>query len=224
MVGWQSPAPGSHLVGPQRAMDRIPPLSRTSFSAPEAHIVVSTDGYFDVYPSSARTDGDKPAYRGRLAELGAGIRGADDRLAVRPTSAALVRRRHRLVRGPRRRRPRWRARRRPRRQRARGVKRRKVTYPVARTHTKGAPRAGAGPEVAMVRPNLVAIDVTAGAGRTSLKVGGRVRIAGTGLYAGEEAIIERLVAGVIPAATVRTDGGGTRRVRTIDLEPIAGAR
>jgi hypothetical protein len=70
-------------------MDRIPPLSRTSFSAPEAHIVVSTDGYFDVYPSSARTDGDKPAYRGRLAELGAGIRGTDDRLAVRPTSAAL---------------------------------------------------------------------------------------------------------------------------------------
>jgi hypothetical protein len=89
MVGWQSPAPGSHLVGPLRAMDRIPPLSRTSFSAPEAHIVVSTDGYFDVYPSSARTDGDKPAYRGRLAELGAGIRGTDDRLAVRPTSAAL---------------------------------------------------------------------------------------------------------------------------------------
>ena len=89
MVEWQSPAPGSHLVGPLRAMDRIPPLSRTSFSAPEAHIVVSTDGYFDVYPSSARTDGDKPAYRGRLAELGAGIRGADDRLAVRPTSAAL---------------------------------------------------------------------------------------------------------------------------------------
>ena len=51
-----------------------------------------------------------------------------------------------------------------------------------------------------------------------------MRIAGTGLYAGEEATIERLVAGVIPAATVRTDGGGTRRVRTIDLEPIVGAR
>jgi len=104
------------------------------------------------------------------------------------------------------------------------VKRRKVTYPVARTHTKGAPRAGAGPEVVVVRPNLVAIDVTAGAGRANLKVGGRVRIAGAGLYAGEEAIIERLVAGVIPAATVRTDSGGTRRVRTIDLEPLAGAR
>jgi hypothetical protein len=103
------------------------------------------------------------------------------------------------------------------------MKRRKVTYPVARTHTKGAPRAGAGPEVVMVRPNLVTIDLTAGAGRKNLDVGGRVRIAGTGLYAGEEATIERLIAGVIPAATVRTDGGGTRRVRTIDLEPIVGA-
>lgn len=104
------------------------------------------------------------------------------------------------------------------------MKRRKVTYPVARTHTKGAPRAGSGPEAAQIRPNLVSIDVTAGAGRNNLKVGARVRINGTGLYAGEEATIERLIVGVIPAATVRTRTGGTRRVRTIDLEPIAGAR
>jgi len=104
------------------------------------------------------------------------------------------------------------------------MKRRKITYPVARTHTKGVPRAGAGPEVAMVRPNLVSIDLTAGVGRANLKVGALVRIAGAGLYAGEEATIERLIAGVIPAATVRTISGGTRRVRTIDLEPIAGAR
>jgi hypothetical protein len=76
----------------------------------------------------------------------------------------------------------------------------------------------------MVRPNLATIDVTAGAGRLGLDVGGRFRIAGTGLYAGEEAVIVRLIAGVIPAATVRTDGGGTRRVRTIDLEPVVGAR
>ena len=41
----------------------------------------------------------------------------------------------------------------------------------------------------MVRPNLVAIDVTAGAGRANLKVGARVRISGTGLYAGEDATI-----------------------------------
>ncbi len=65
-------------------------MARTTFTARDAHIVVSTDGYFDVYPSSTRTNGDKPAYRGLLAELGAGIRGADDRLAVRPSSAALA--------------------------------------------------------------------------------------------------------------------------------------
>ncbi len=103
------------------------------------------------------------------------------------------------------------------------MKRRKVVYPVARTHTKGAPKPGAGPEVAMVRPNLATINLAAGAGRANLKVGGRVRISGSGLFAGEEAVIVRLVPGVIPAASVRTDAGGTRRVRTIDLDPIAGA-
>jgi hypothetical protein len=103
------------------------------------------------------------------------------------------------------------------------MKRRKVTYPVAKTHTKGAPRPGAGPDT-QVRPNLVSIDITAGAGRQNLKVGGRVRINGTGLYAGEIASILKLVPGVIPAASVRTDTGGTRRVRTIDLEPIIEAR
>jgi hypothetical protein len=65
-------------------------MSRKSFPLAETTIVVSTDGYFDVYPPVARTDGDKPAYRGRLNELGAGIRGADDRLAVRPSSTALA--------------------------------------------------------------------------------------------------------------------------------------
>ncbi len=65
-------------------------LARTSFAAPEARIVVSSDGYFDVYPAGARSDGDKPAYRGRLAEFGGAIRGTDDRLAVRPDSAALA--------------------------------------------------------------------------------------------------------------------------------------
>jgi hypothetical protein len=65
-------------------------MARTPFSAPEAHIVVCSDGYFDVYPSIPRSNGDKPSYRGRLAELGAGIRGTDDRLAVRPGSIALA--------------------------------------------------------------------------------------------------------------------------------------
>ena len=65
-------------------------MSRTSFSLPEASIVVSTEGYFDVYAVGDRSNNDRPAYRGRLAELGAGIRGSDDRLAVRPSSSALA--------------------------------------------------------------------------------------------------------------------------------------
>jgi len=64
-------------------------MTRRSFLSPEATIVVSTDGYFDVYPPMTRTEGDKPAYRGRLHELGAGI-GAGDRLAIRPTSPVLA--------------------------------------------------------------------------------------------------------------------------------------
>ncbi len=71
-------------------MDRNLTVARTSFSAPEAHIVVSTEGYFDVYPTTARSNSDKPAYRGHLAELGPGIRGLDDRLAVRPGSSTLA--------------------------------------------------------------------------------------------------------------------------------------
>jgi len=67
---------------------------------------------------------------------------------------------------------------------------------------------------------VATIDLTAGKGRSGLSVGGRVRIAGSGLYAGEVATIERLVAGVIPAAVVRTEAGKTRQVRTIDLEPV----
>ena len=65
-------------------------MARTSFSAPEAHIVVSTDGYFDVYPSSPRTNGDRPAYRGVVAELGQDVRGVDGGLGVRPDSVALA--------------------------------------------------------------------------------------------------------------------------------------
>ena len=65
-------------------------MARTSFSSPAATIVVCSDGYFEVYPPSDRSNGDKPAYRGPLAELGAGLRGSDDRLAVRPGSVALA--------------------------------------------------------------------------------------------------------------------------------------
>jgi hypothetical protein len=64
-------------------------MARTPFSTPAANIVVCSDGYFDVYPPAARSNGDKPVYRGRLVELGPGIRGGDDQLAVRPDSVAL---------------------------------------------------------------------------------------------------------------------------------------
>jgi hypothetical protein len=73
----------------------------------------------------------------------------------------------------------------------------------------------------MVRPTVATIDLTAGKGRAGLTVGGRVRIAGSGLYSGEIAVIEKLVTGVIPQAVVRTEAGKTRQVRTIDLEPVA---
>ena len=65
-------------------------MGRRAFSSPASNIVVSTEGYFDVYPPIARSHSDKPVYRGGIAELGAGIRGVDDRLAVRPDSAVLA--------------------------------------------------------------------------------------------------------------------------------------
>jgi hypothetical protein len=69
-------------------------------------------------------------------------------------------------------------------------------------------------------PTLAVINMEAGRGRSDLFVGLRVTILGTGSNAGEAAVIERLVGGVIPAAVVRTEAGGTRRVRTIDVAPI----
>ncbi len=77
------------FVSSQRSTDRNLPVARTPFSSPDATVVVSTDGYFDVYPPTERRGHDKPAYRGYISELGPGIRGIDDRLAVRPDSVAL---------------------------------------------------------------------------------------------------------------------------------------
>lgn len=99
--------------------------------------------------------------------------------------------------------------------------RKRQTYPPARTG-KAPPRPGAGPEGVVNRPNLVAINLTAGKGRAGLSVGDRVRIAGNGRYAGEVVVIERINAGVIPSAVVRNEAGETRHVRTIDLEPTTG--
>ena len=99
------------------------------------------------------------------------------------------------------------------------MKRRQVTYGGARNAAKAAPAPGAS-ETPYARTNAVSIDVTARTGRASVRVGDRVLIKGTGLYAGEAATVMQLVPGVIPAASVRTEAGGTRRVRTIDLESI----
>lgn len=96
-------------------------------------------------------------------------------------------------------------------------RKRKVTYPPPRSSRGPRPDPTAGP---IVPRTTVAIDPTAGVGRKGLSIGGRVRIIGTGLYAGEAAVIERFAGSVIPAAVVRTESGRTRQVRTIDLEPI----
>ena len=64
-------------------------MARRSFRTADALIVVSTDGYFDVFPPIDRTPNDKPNYRGTLAELGSTVRGQDDRLSVRPESPVL---------------------------------------------------------------------------------------------------------------------------------------
>ena len=100
-------------------------------------------------------------------------------------------------------------------------RKKKTVYPPARTDTRPAPfDAGDTP---YVRPTVATIDLNASKGRAGLTVGDRVRITGNGLYAGEAAVIEKLVSGVIPAALVRTEAGRTRQVRTIDLEPITAA-
>lgn len=107
------------------------------------------------------------------------------------------------------------------------ARKRRVVYPPPRTSTRqprpGEPGGPSGPPAEYVRPTVASINLSAGAGRSGLKAGDRVRITGSGLYSGELATIDRLTAGVIPSAVVRTDSGRTRQVRTIDLEPVAGA-
>lgn len=100
------------------------------------------------------------------------------------------------------------------------MRKRKVTYPTPRN--KKAPPPSEAPEPTYVRPTVVAIDMRAAAGGGELAIGDRVRIVGSGLYNGETAVVESLPGGVIPSALVRTEAGRTRRVRTIDLERVAG--
>jgi hypothetical protein len=70
------------------------------------------------------------------------------------------------------------------------------------------------------RASLATINTSAGVGRGGLSVGTKVVIQGGGLFAGETAVVEKLMAGVIPSALVRTETGRSRQVRTIDLEPV----
>jgi hypothetical protein len=85
----------------------------------------------------------------------------------------------------------------------------------AKQNKKRPPPAGS--EEVVQRPNLATINLEAGAGRAGFNVGDRVLIEGNGLYAGETAVVEKISAGVIPSAFVRTESGQTRQVRTIDL-------
>jgi hypothetical protein len=100
------------------------------------------------------------------------------------------------------------------------VKKRKVNYPKPRTANAPIRGAGMHGEPGRGRATVATVNLAALAGRSDLAIGDRVRIGGDGLYAGEVATVGSLVGGLIPAATVRTDAGRTRRVRAIDLERI----
>jgi hypothetical protein len=98
------------------------------------------------------------------------------------------------------------------------VRRRKVVYPPAKTATRGG-AGGAEARAAAAASRVVSIDLTAMRGRTDVRRGMRVQIA-SGLFAGEEALVESIASGVIPAVVVRTASGRTRRVRAVDLVPL----
>lgn len=102
------------------------------------------------------------------------------------------------------------------------MRRRKVTYPAPKTATSGGSRPSpADARAAAAAARVANINLDAMTGRTDIRQGDRVQIS-SGLYAGETAIVESVVGGVIPAALVRTEAGRTRRVRTIDLVPTRG--
>jgi len=63
-------------------------MARTKFTTPEALIVISTDGYFDVYPSGRLPANVTPAYRGTIDLLDRDVR-MGNKLTVRPDSIAL---------------------------------------------------------------------------------------------------------------------------------------
>ena len=85
---------------------------------------------------------------------------------------------------------------------------------------KVVPGAAAAAEAraALAASRVANINLKAMTGRADIAQGSRVRIE-SGMYAGEFAIVESVIGGVIPAALVRTESGSSRRVRTIDLVP-----
>lgn len=95
-------------------------------------------------------------------------------------------------------------------------RRRKTPFP---QRPGAAPPTPGAPETRGPVNRTVSINLDAAKGRAEIRVGARVRIL-SGLYEQELAVVESLAGGVIPAASVRTDAGRTRRVRTIDLEPV----
>jgi hypothetical protein len=104
------------------------------------------------------------------------------------------------------------------------MRKRKVTYPVARTATRQPRNAGLPGDPGYVRSTVATINLAALDVRDDLVVGGRVKIGGGGLYAGELAVVEAILSGIIPAAMVRTEAGKTRRVRAVDLERVTAER
>ena len=100
------------------------------------------------------------------------------------------------------------------------TRKRKVFYPPSRSSKGPVPAASS---TRVIPDPSVSINREARLGRSDIVVGSTVRILGTGLYAGETAVVERLTGGVIPAASVRTSAGRTRQVRTIDLQPVSRA-
>ena len=96
---------------------------------------------------------------------------------------------------------------------------RKQSYPPPKTATR-QPRAPFGSDTPMVRPTVAKIDLAALEARTDISVGDRVVIAGAGLYSGEQATVEAISQGAIPAMVVRTDEGKSRRVRGVDLQRV----
>ena len=101
--------------------------------------------------------------------------------------------------------------------------RRKVTYPPPKTATSGGTKPSpADLRAAAAAARVATINLQALTGRADIRQGMRVQIA-SGLYAGEIAIVESVVGGVIPAAVVRTEAGRARRARTTDLVPVQDA-